>query len=77
MTLRPTPRRVAAGHQRRPRARGRGALLSVALRRAEPGATLPFYTVVDCHWLAFLRDLHSDLAVIAVILSQVISVAHG
>ena len=34
----------------------------------EPGATLSFYTVIDCHRLPFLRDLPSNLAIIAVIL---------
>jgi hypothetical protein len=33
-------------------------------------ATLPFYTVIDCHRLQFLRDFYSDLAVIAVIFCQ-------
>jgi hypothetical protein len=27
-----------------------------------PRATLSFYTVIDCHWLPLLRDLHSNLA---------------
>jgi hypothetical protein len=30
------------------------------------GRHLSFYTVVACHCLAFLRDLHSNLVVIAV-----------
>jgi hypothetical protein len=35
-----------------------------------PRATQSFYTVVDCHWLSFLRDLHSNLAFLAVSFSQ-------
>jgi hypothetical protein len=31
-----------------------------------PGAALSFCTVIGYHWLPFLRDLHSNLAVIAV-----------
>jgi hypothetical protein len=46
-------------------------------RLAEPGVTLPFYTVADCHWLSFLRALHSNLAVIAVNLCQNDSAAPG
>jgi hypothetical protein len=30
-----------------------------------PRAGLSFYTVIDCHWLSFIRDLHSDLAIIS------------
>jgi microcystin degradation protein MlrC len=36
------------------------------LGQEQPGATRSFYTVVGCHWLSFLRDLHTNLAVIAV-----------
>ena len=32
--------------------------------------TLPCYTFIDCHWLLFLRDLHSSLAAIAVIFTK-------
>ena len=42
-----------------------------------PTATLSFYTVIGCHWLAFLTDLHTNLAVIAVIRSQNDRVAPG
>jgi hypothetical protein len=45
--------------------------------RARRGATLSFYTGIDCHWLSFLRELHTNLAVVAVIFSQNDSVAHG
>jgi hypothetical protein len=34
---------------------------------AQPGATLSSYAVVDCRWRPFLRELHSNLAAIAVI----------
>jgi hypothetical protein len=34
--------------------------------KARRGATLSFYAVVDCHWLSFLRDLHTNCVVIAV-----------
>ena len=30
-------------------------------------AARPFYTAVDCHWMPFFRDVHSNLAVIAII----------
>ena len=43
----------------------------------QPRATRSFYTAIDCHWLSFLRDLHTNLAAIAVILSQNHSVAPG
>jgi hypothetical protein len=45
-----------------------------------PRATLSFYTVIsliDCHWLLSLRDLHSDLAVIPAIFCQNDGVAPG
>lgn len=32
--------------------------------------TLSFYTVIICHWLPVIRDLHSKLAIIAAIFSQ-------
>jgi hypothetical protein len=32
--------------------------------------TLSFYTAIDYHWLSLLRDLHSNLAAIDVILYQ-------
>ena len=38
------------------------ALLPMQAACDSRGATLSFYTVVDCHWLSFLRNLHSDLA---------------
>jgi hypothetical protein len=42
--------------------------------RGWPRATLSFYTIIDCH---SLRDLHSNLAVTAVICCQNDSVAPG
>jgi hypothetical protein len=30
-------------------------------------ATLSFYTVIGCHWLSLLRNLHTNLAAVAVI----------
>jgi hypothetical protein len=44
-------------------------LFLLAAVRISPGATLPFYAVTGCHGL--LRDLHSKLAVIAVIFCQI------
>jgi hypothetical protein len=38
-------------------------------------ATLSFYTVIDCLWRSFLRDVHRNLAVIAVIFCPNDSVA--
>ena len=49
------------------------APLAPALARA----ALSFCTVVHCHQLSFLRDSHSNLAVIAVIFCQNGSVALG
>ena len=46
-------------------------------RQHQPRATLPFYTVVDCHWLAFLRDLHTNLAAVAAMFSQNDRLARG
>jgi hypothetical protein len=43
----------------------------------ELGATLNFYTVIGWHWRALLRDLHTNLAVVAVNFHQNDSVAHG
>ena len=40
-------------------------------------ATVSFYTVIVCHWLSFLRDLHSNLAFIAVSFCRNDSVAPG
>jgi hypothetical protein len=43
-------------------------------------ATMSFYIVIGCHFkflLSFLRDLRTNLAVIAVIFSQNDSVTHG
>jgi hypothetical protein len=40
-------------------------------------ATLSFYTVIDCRRLPLLRDLHSDLAAIAVIPCRNDSAAHA
>jgi hypothetical protein len=42
-------------------------------------ATLSFYTVIGCHCLSFLtcRDLHDNLAAIAVVFYQNDSVAPG
>jgi hypothetical protein len=42
-----------------------------------PGATLAFDTVVGCHWLAFLRDLHSSPAGMAAIFCRNDSAAPG
>ena len=39
--------------------------------------TLPFCTAIGCHWRAFPRDLHSNLAAIAVMFSSNDSVARG
>jgi hypothetical protein len=36
-----------------------------------------FHTVTDCHGLPFLRDLHSNLAIVAVIFCRNDSVAPG
>jgi hypothetical protein len=44
---------------------------------AYPRATLLFYTVVGRQWLSFLRDSHTNLAVVAVIFSQNGSVTPG
>jgi hypothetical protein len=38
---------------------------------------MSFYTVVDGHWLSFLRDLYDNLAVIAVIFGPSGSIAPG
>jgi hypothetical protein len=43
----------------------------------QPWATISFHTVIGRHWLSFLRDLHSSLAVIAVIFCQNDNVASG
>jgi hypothetical protein len=47
--------------------------LNLGLRtgRRWPRATLPFCTAIGCHWLSFLRESQSNLAVIAVILCQI------
>jgi hypothetical protein len=39
--------------------------------------TLSFHTVTDCHWLPSLMDLHSNLAVTAVIVCSNDRLAHG
>jgi hypothetical protein len=36
-------------------------------------ATLSFYTVIGCHWLLFLRDLHGNLGIYTVILLPLMS----
>jgi hypothetical protein len=40
-------------------------------------STLSFYTVTDYHWLPFRRDLHRNLAIIAVTSCQNGGVARG
>ena len=73
-------RRSSSSSRRRRRERGAGATPlakdlaepreDVRLQQVlelQPGATPSFYSVIDCHWLSFLTDLHSNLAVIAVI----------
>jgi hypothetical protein len=44
---------------------------------AVSGAALSFYTVVGGHWLPFLRDLHGNLVVVAVMFCPNDSVAPG
>jgi hypothetical protein len=51
--------------------RSRCVPASEATSRVWPRATLSFYNVIGCHyWPPFLRYLHSNLAVIAVIFCQ-------
>jgi hypothetical protein len=41
------------------------------------GPTLSFYTAIGCPGMSFIRDLHANLAFIAVICCQSDSVVHG
>jgi hypothetical protein len=41
------------------------------------GATLPFYTVVDCHCPSFLRGLHTSLGVITVLSCEMTTYCPG
>ena len=42
-----------------------------------PGATPSFYAITDCYSLSFIRDLYSNIAVIAVIFCRNDRVALG
>ena len=50
---------------------------TAAVRASGATLSLPFCTVIGCHWRPLLRDLQSDLAVIAVIFCRNGSVAPG
>jgi hypothetical protein len=53
------------------------ALQARPTRSTSPGAALPLCTAVGCHHLPFLGDLHSNIAVTAVMFSQHDSAAPG
>jgi hypothetical protein len=67
---------LAASDRRAPRLARPVAVVARAPGRSTgyPRATLSFYTVIDCHWLPLLSDLHSSLAII---FCQNDSVVHG
>jgi hypothetical protein len=78
MARRGSPPEVTANH----RSVGKSVAMAwstraVPTRPSPAGATLSFYTVIGCHWLPFLRDLHSSLAAIAAISCRNDSVALG